>query len=85
MSSTVYVARNIRKKKATAWLSNFIICFSFFTCFLNLFCKLLPVSRNTVYAVCLSPHFRLVQMGERRTQDGSMEGIDALLGKTKSC
>ena len=24
-------------------------------------------------------------MGERRTQDGSMEGIDALLGKTKSC
>ena len=24
-------------------------------------------------------------MGERRTQNGSMEGIDALLGKTKSC
>ncbi|KAK7101914.1 hypothetical protein V1264_020222 [Littorina saxatilis] len=39
-----------------------------------------PNSQNTVYAVCLSPHFRLVQTGERRTQNGNMEGIDALLG-----
>ncbi|KAL8611263.1 hypothetical protein ACOMHN_013694 [Nucella lapillus] len=37
-------------------------------------------SQNTVFSVCLSPHFRLVQTGERRTQNGNMEGIDALLG-----
>ena len=35
-------------------------------------------SPNTV---CLSPHFRLVQTGERRAQGGNMEGIDALLGE----
>ncbi|XP_076469253.1 Fanconi anemia group D2 protein-like isoform X2 [Babylonia areolata] len=37
-------------------------------------------SQNMVYSVCLSPHFRLVQTGERQLQEGNMEGIDALLG-----
>lgn len=31
--------------------------------------------------VCLSPHFRLLRMCEQR-QNGNMDNIDALLGKS---
>ncbi|PVD24835.1 hypothetical protein C0Q70_15321 [Pomacea canaliculata] len=37
-------------------------------------------SEQTVYAACLSPHFRLVQICESHQHQGNMEGIDALLG-----
>ena len=32
----------------------------------------------------LCAHFRLVQMCERHQQDGNLEGIDALLGKSQT-
>lgn len=39
------------------------------------------VCSRVISPVCLSPHFRLLQICESRQQNGDLEGIDALLGK----
>ena len=52
VSSTLYMALNIRKEKKKL---DFIIRFCFFTCFLNLFCKLACAAR-TLCMQCVCRH-----------------------------
>ncbi|ESO88868.1 hypothetical protein LOTGIDRAFT_125515 [Lottia gigantea] len=40
----------------------------------------LPKQPRSPQPLCLSPHFRLVQICEYKQQDGNLEGIDALIG-----